>query len=184
MTKDSVDSAAPTRPGAVASPGAHAKSAPIRTLLVDDNALFRDDLHTFVAELPRIEVIGEAHDGLQAVHRASILQPDLVLMDYGLPHINGLVAARRIRQVQSAVRIIIITAFDTTGLNKACLTGGADGYVSKYSVREELPQLIAGLCFQGLEKQAVQASKVWKTEPNAFPSLGTFTGKVGCHECE
>ena len=150
----------------------------IRTLIVDDNALFREDFRAFVAELPRLEIVGEATDGPQAVQHAAALQPDLVLMDFGLPRCNGLEAARYIRQSQPGVRIIIVTALDTPDLEYACLTGGADGYVSKYSLCEHLRPLIAALFSQGLEKPASDFSKAWKKEPFAVPTLG----KVPCKD--
>jgi CheY-like chemotaxis protein len=92
--------------------------------------------------LAGVEVVGEAMDGAQAIQRAAILDPDLVLMDFSMSHMDGLAATRHIRRIRPATRIIIFTAHDSDELRRSALVAGADGYVSKFALCDELPQLM------------------------------------------
>jgi DNA-binding NarL/FixJ family response regulator len=120
-------------------------SAPIRTLLVDDNVTFREDFRVFAEELPGVEIVGEAGNGTTAIKQAVVLQPDLVLMDFALPGMNGMEALQRIQQTHSARRVIIVTAHESTELRNMCRVRGADGFISKFALCEQLPQLLAKL---------------------------------------
>ena len=71
----------------------------VRVLVVEDWEPFRRFLCSTLAKRPELQIIGEVSDGLEAVHKAEELQPDLILLDIGLPTLNGIGAARRIRKV-------------------------------------------------------------------------------------
>ena len=79
-------------------------SSPIRALVVDDYEPWRRFVRSTLQKLVEVEIIGEASDGLQAVLQAQQLQPDLIVLDIGLPRLNGIEAARQIRQLSPGWR--------------------------------------------------------------------------------
>jgi DNA-binding NarL/FixJ family response regulator len=85
-----------------------------------------------------LQVIGEASDGLQAVQQAQELQPDLILLDIGLPTLNGIEAARRIRKVSPASKILFVSENRSAGIAEEALSTGAGGYVVKSDAASEL----------------------------------------------
>jgi DNA-binding NarL/FixJ family response regulator len=106
-------------------------SAPVRVLLVDDQALFREALATLLAVRPEIEVVGEAGDGYAALEQAAALRPDVVLMDLHMPVLDGIGATRRLRAEQPGVRVLALTTFDDDEDVFAALRAGAVGYLLK-----------------------------------------------------
>ena len=104
---------------------------PVRVLLVDDQALFREALSTLLAVRPEIEVIGEAGDGYAALRQAADLQPDVVLMDLHMPVLDGIAATRRLRVEQPEVRVLALTTFDEDEDVFEALRAGAVGYLLK-----------------------------------------------------
>jgi len=85
-----------------------------------------------------VQVVGEAQDGVEAVRQAELLQPDLVVLDIGLPRLNGIDAARQISQVASAARIIFLTQESSPDVVREALTVGAMGYVIKAQAGADL----------------------------------------------
>ena len=104
---------------------------PVRVLLVDDQALFREALATLLAVRDEVEVVGEAADGAEALDRAAALHPDVVLMDLRMPRLDGIAATRRLRAAQPDVRVLALTTFDTDEEVFAALRAGAVGYLLK-----------------------------------------------------
>lgn len=104
---------------------------PVRVLLVDDQALFREALATLLAIHDDIEVAGEAGNGEEALRRATELAPDVVLMDLRMPVLDGIAATRRLRVEQPAVQVIALTTFDDDEDVFAALRAGAVGYLLK-----------------------------------------------------
>jgi DNA-binding NarL/FixJ family response regulator len=70
----------------------------IRILIADDHAIFRESLHSHLNTLENIEVVGEAADGIEAIDLAGRLNPDIILMDYSMPNLNGLIATQQIKK--------------------------------------------------------------------------------------
>ena len=87
---------------------------------------------------PELQVIFEASEGLEAVQRAKDLQPDLILMDIGLPGLNGIEVAERIRELASKPKILFLTQNDSLDVVQAALSTGAQGYVVKARAGREL----------------------------------------------
>ena len=85
-----------------------------------------------------LQVIGEVSDGLQAVHKTAELQPDLILMDIGLPSVNGIEAARQIRKLAPELKIIFLTQESSAGVVQEALSLGAQGYVVKAMAASKL----------------------------------------------
>jgi DNA-binding NarL/FixJ family response regulator len=103
----------------------------VRTLIVDDIADYRRILCSMLEQRTECEVVGEASDGLQAVAQAEQLQPDLVLLDLGLPTINGIEAARRIRKLSPNSKILFVTQNSSREIAQGALRTGANGYLLK-----------------------------------------------------
>ena len=103
----------------------------IRILLADDQALFREGLHTLLSLQPGLEVIGEAANGEEAVRLAEALHPDVVLMDLQMPLLDGVAATRQLRAALPACRVIVLTTFDDDDYIFEGLRAGAVGYLLK-----------------------------------------------------
>ena len=117
----------------------------IRVLLVDDNPEFLDAATRFVATEPRIEVVGQALSGREAVKMTGKLQPDLVLMDYVMPDMNGIDATREIKNRSAVSRIVILTMHDLKEYRSQAEAAGADGFIAKADFGRDLLPLIATL---------------------------------------
>ena len=92
-----------------------------------------------------LQVVGEAADGLEVLQKAQTLEPDLILLDLGLPNLNGLEAAKRIRQVVPDARIVFLTATNDPDVVAACLRAGGLGYVLKTDAGTELVPALAAV---------------------------------------
>jgi two-component system NarL family response regulator len=114
-----------------AASGAGRGDEPIRTLIVDDHALFRRGLEIVLVTEPDIEVVGEAGDGAEAVLRAGESLPDVVLMDIKMPRSSGIEACRSIKDVAPSARIIILTMSDEEEDLFDAIKAGASGYLLK-----------------------------------------------------
>jgi DNA-binding NarL/FixJ family response regulator len=106
-------------------------SRPVRVLLVDDQALFREALATLLTVHDDVEVVGEAGNGAEALRAAAESSPDVVLMDLRMPLLDGVAATRRLRIEQPEVRVIALTTFDDDEDVFAALRAGAVGYLLK-----------------------------------------------------
>lgn len=111
---------------------------PIRVLVAEDHERWRRFYFSALQKLPELQIINEAHDGLEAVEIAQQLQPDLILLDIGLPTLNGIEAARQIRQVSPKSKILFISETRSIDIVKEALSTGAGGYVLKSDASGEL----------------------------------------------
>jgi DNA-binding NarL/FixJ family response regulator len=117
-------------------------AAPVRVLLVDDQALFREALATLLDVRDGIEVVGEAADGDEALRRVAALGPDVVLMDLRMPVLDGIAATRWLRAERPDVRVIALTTFDDDEDVFAALRAGAVGYLLKDVSSQRLVEAI------------------------------------------
>ena len=104
---------------------------PIRVLLVDDQALFREGCRTVLSIHAGIEIVGEAANGEEALRRVQALKPDVVLMDLRMPVLDGVTATRRIHSEHPQSRVIVLTTFDDDEEVFDALRAGAVGYLLK-----------------------------------------------------
>jgi DNA-binding NarL/FixJ family response regulator len=109
-----------------------------RILVVEDYELFRRFICSTLRKRPELQVVGESSDGLQAVHKAEELQPDLIVLDIGLPTLNGIEAARRIRKLSPESKILFISQESSADVVQEALALGALGYVVKAHAGSEL----------------------------------------------
>jgi DNA-binding NarL/FixJ family response regulator len=109
-----------------------------RVLLVDDQTLFRMGLARLLSEDDRIEIIGQAVDGADAITQAAKLKPDVVLMDLKMPNVDGIEATRQITAADPEIRVLILTTFETDNHVIQALKAGASGYVLKDSLAEAI----------------------------------------------
>lgn len=118
------------------------ESAPIRILLADDHAIVRSGIRALLEGEPDVEVVGEAEDGLDAVHEATRLRPDVVVMDISMPRINGIAATRRIHHVAPTIGVVALTMHDSESYFYEMLRAGGSGYILKDAPAGELLQAI------------------------------------------
>jgi len=114
----------------------------IRTLIVDDYAPWRRFVRSTLLGQPEIEIVGEDADGLEGVHNAEKLQPDLILLDIGLPGLNGIEAARQVRKLSPKSIILFVSQQFSKDLVQAALAAGGRGYVLKADAGSELLRAI------------------------------------------
>ena len=121
------------------SPGRPASAPRIRVLLADDHVVMREGLALMLSREPDIEVVGEAQDGWQALEMARRLLPDIVLMDIGMPGLNGIEATRIIRAELPSVRVLGLSMLYEEGEGaEAIREAGAAGYVTKSAPPRDL----------------------------------------------
>ena len=118
----------------------------VRVLLVEDFVPFRQFLSSTLGKRPEFQVICEVSDGLEAVRRAEELKPDLILLDIGLPGLNGIEAARQIRRLAPESKIIFVSQESSPDLVQEALSSGGLGYVLKTKAATDmLPAVEAAL---------------------------------------
>ena len=111
---------------------------PIRVLLADDHTLVRAGIRGLVANLPGVEVVGEADDGHEALSLAEALHPDVVLLDIGMPGLNGLEVTARLTKLDPMIRVVILSMHISEEYVLQALRAGAAGYLLKGSAVAEL----------------------------------------------
>lgn len=110
----------------------------ITVLLADDHAVLRAGLRALLAAQAGLEVVGEASHGAEAVRLAQALRPDVVVMDIGMPGVNGIDATARIKRDLPPAKVLILSMHDDQGYLRQVLRAGASGYVLKKAADTEL----------------------------------------------
>jgi DNA-binding NarL/FixJ family response regulator len=122
--------------------GAAVISTKIRVLIADDHRLFSEALAAILAIDERIEVVGQAADGEKAVELVASKDPDVVLMDIQMPRLDGVEAARQIKQGPNTTAVLMLTGSDSAADVARAREAGAAGYVTKDRIASELIDLI------------------------------------------
>lgn len=135
-----------------------AASKPIKILLADDQAVFREGLRTLLSGQPDFEVVGEAADGQAALQLAARLRPAVVLMDLDMPILDGVAATRRLNEAQPGCKVIVLATFDDEMVCEA-LRAGAVGYVLKDTVPGKLVEAVRAAARGELFLQPSSAAK-------------------------
>jgi DNA-binding NarL/FixJ family response regulator len=116
----------------------HVRYASVRVLIADDEPLFAEALEVLLSADERIEVVGRAADGSEAVELARTLQPDLVLMDLSMPGVDGFGATEQIAAGPDAVRVLVLTGSEDPADVAKARKAGASGYITKDQIAEAL----------------------------------------------
>jgi len=126
------------------------KQKALRVLIADDHRLFAEALEAILATDERIEVVGQASDGEQAVKLAQKLDPDIVLMDVSMPVLDGFEATREIRAASDGVHVLMLTGSNSRADVDRSREAGASGYVTKDRIASELVGAIVELTHRKL----------------------------------
>src|SRR5438477_8186216 len=129
-------------------PEAQKGMQPVRILIADDHEVVRRGVRSLLKSRADWEVCGEAVDGRDAVQKAKELKPDVIVMDIGMPHLNGLEAARVIRKEVPQSEILILSQYEATEMRPAALQAGAREYITKSDVARDLLAAVESLSRQ------------------------------------
>jgi DNA-binding NarL/FixJ family response regulator len=124
--------------------------ARIRLLLVDDHQLVRDGLRARLGDIAEFEIVGEAASGQEALAAAESLRPDLALVDVGLPDMNGIELASALGPRCPALRVLILSMYDSVGYVRSAMQAGARGYVLKDAPSAEIIAAIRAVAAGGV----------------------------------
>ncbi len=113
-------------------------STPVKVMIVDDHAIVREGLMMLLSEEMGIEVVGEARNGSEAIIRAEILQPDVILMDLMMPEMDGIAATTQIRQKHPGCQVLVLTSFAENQRVPDAIQAGAIGYLLKDVLKGDL----------------------------------------------
>ena len=113
-------------------------STPLRIVLADDHPVVRGGIRMLLEQEPDLTVVGEADNGIAALHLVATLTPDVLLLDMEMPGLKGLEVAQRLRDQEAAVRVLALSAYDDEQYIFGLLDSGAAGYLTK----DEAPQTI------------------------------------------
>lgn len=141
----------------------------LRILLADDHALVRAGIRSLLQEMPGIEVVAEASDGVEAVRLTAQHRPDVVLMDVAMKNVNGLEATTQIRLQFPAVKVLILSMYTNEEYVVQALRAGASGYMVKDSAPLELELAI----------NAVKAGDTYLSPPVSRQVVESYMQRVG-----
>ena len=155
----------------------------IRILIVDDFKDWRRQVRLLLESRPECQVIAEASDGSEAVEKAEDLKPDLILLDVGLPKLNGIEAARQIRQLSPGSKIIFLSQNSDIDVVGAALGTGALGYVRKIDAgRELLPAMHAVLGGKQFVSSSLKGREFTDVNGHEFSASPGQEKSPHCHE--
>jgi DNA-binding NarL/FixJ family response regulator len=140
---------------------------PIRLLIADDHAFYREGVRTMLSAVPESEVIGEAATGDEVIALALTLQPDVILMDLKMPGLNGIEATRRILHTSPRIGVLVITMFEDDDSVFAAMRAGARGYLLKDADQDELVRAIKAV-YRG---EAIFSSSIAQRMIHYFAAL-------------
>jgi NarL family two-component system response regulator LiaR len=148
---------------------------PIRVMLVDDHAVVRSGLSAFLMVYPDLELVGEAESGEEAVARAALLQPDVILMDLMMPGMDGVAATRAIRQKYPNIQIVALTSYKEDNLVQGALQAGAIGYLLKNVSATELVSAIRSAHAKRMTLSSEAAQALVQSTSQSVPASDDLT---------
>jgi DNA-binding NarL/FixJ family response regulator len=149
----------------------------ISVMIVEDHTMVREGLRMMLKLEPDLEVIGEAHEGRQAVSKAIELRPDVVLMDIAMPGLNGLEATRQLVKALPDTRIIILTAHCDDAYVQSAVSSGAVGFLLKQDSAHDLCRAIREVRRGGIHYSASIAKRFILINPKSRQSKDKANGK-------
>lgn len=155
-------------------------NSPVRVLIIDDDPMMRIGLKHSLANQSQIEIVGVAEDGFLGVETATALHPDVVIMDVGMPHMDGVAATQQIKQQLPDIKVVMLTSHTDQTEVIAALSSGAEGYCIKGTSVEQLVKAIEVVCEGAtyLDSQVAQAV-INQLKPPAPPSKTSATISPG-----
>lgn len=145
---------------------------PIRVMIVDDHAVVRRGLATFLLAFDDLELAGEARDGEEAVRICTQAQPDVILMDLVMPGMDGAAATQAVRQNSPQTQVVILTSFNEVEMVQKALQAGAIGYLLKDVEADELAEAIRA-AHAGRPTLAPEATRALIHAANQLPKPGS-----------
>ena len=127
-------------------------------LLVDDCKQWRETLRSILEAIPDYQVVAEAGDALEAIQKVAQLHPEIVLLDIGMPILNGIKAAPRIRRASPHSKIVFVTQENDRDIRSAALATGAEGYLLKWRVVSDLIPAMDALVHEADARAVVPGS--------------------------
>ena len=122
---------------------------PVRIVLADDHDLVRSGIKALLAQIPGVEVVGEARDGVELLATVARLQPDIAMTDLTMPGMDGLSAIAKLHALHPALRIVVVSTHDTADFIKRAVASGACGYLTKDASPSEMEQTLRGVMDRG-----------------------------------
>ena len=156
----------------------------IRVLLADDHAVVRAGLKALVDGQPDLEVVAEAGDGPTALRLAAAAKPDVAVLDFAMPGLDGAETAERLRQVSPGTRSLALTVHEDRSYLKQVLQAGASGYVLKRSAAEELIHAIRAVAAGGVYLDPALAGRVVEGYVGEAAAGGTAAVELSDREAE
>ena len=156
----------------------------IRVLLADDHAVVRAGLKALVDGQPDLEVVAEAGDGPTALRLAAAAKPDVAVLDFAMPGLDGAETAERLRQVSPGTRSLALTVHEDRSYLKQVLQAGASGYVLKRSAAEELIHAIRAVAAGGVYLDPALAGQVVEGYVGEAAAGGTAAVELSDREAE
>jgi two-component system response regulator NreC len=114
----------------------------IRVLIADDHSLIRAGLRALLKDVPDLQIVGEAEDGLAVLQLAAELHPDVALMDISMAGLNGIETTRQLREISPQTRVLALTVHEDEGMLREMIRAGAFGYIIKRAAESDLIQAI------------------------------------------
>jgi two-component system, NarL family, response regulator LiaR len=142
----------------------------IRIMIVDDHSVVRSGLSAFLDVVPDLELVGEAENGEQAITRAALLSPDVILMDLMMPVMDGVTAIRQIKSKLPSIQLIALTSFQEDELVQNALKAGAIGYLMKNVSARELAEAIRAAVRGKMTLSPEAAQALFHATQNAQPA--------------
>lgn len=149
----------------------------LNILVVDDHEAVRRSIGVLLSKRAGWSICGEAGDGVEAVEKAKLLRPDVVIMDVSMPRMDGLAATRLIRQQLPEADIIIVSQNDPVQMQKAAAEAGAKAFVEKEKIPQELIRTIEGMAKSGAKSRVAEASYL-----SSAPSIPVVGARDGEHK--
>lgn len=149
----------------------------IRVMIVDDHAVVRSGLSAFLSVNHDLELVGEAENGQQAVTRAGLLRPDVILMDIMMPVMDGIAATEAIKRQYPAIQIVALTSFKEDELVQSALRAGAVGYLMKNVTARELSAAIRAAAEGRMTLSSEAAQALVRANQQAHEFTETLTDR-------
>lgn len=150
----------------------------IRVLVADDHPIVRGGIVGLLETVDDIEVVGEVSDGAQAVEHAARLDPDLVLMDLRMPVLDGVAATGQILAQNPAIRVLVLTTYESDDLILGAIEAGASGYLLKAAPQAEIIEGVRSVAAgHTVLAPAIAATLVARLRSEPVPAAGTLTAR-------